>query len=74
MAAVGIHGAVLYVSYLLTYLVNGWLEWGTGPFLVFTGIFAVGYLAIWAGIYAVIRHRTARVNALLRKKQKSEQA
>ena len=55
MAAISIHGAVLYVSYLLTYLVNDWLDWGTAPILVFTGIFAVGYLLIWAVIYSIIK-------------------
>ena len=74
MGAILIHGSVLYVTYLVTYLINNWLERGMMPIAVFSAIFVVGYLAIWAGIYAVIRHRTARVNALLRKKQKSEQA
>ena len=69
MAAIGIHGCVLYSGYLATYLLNVWLEWGRISVLVFTAIFAVGYLAIWAVIYAIIRRRTARVNALLRQKQ-----
>ena len=69
MAAIGIHGCVLYAAYLATYLLNGWLDWGRIPVLVFTAIFAVGYLAIWAVIYAIIRRRTAQVNALLKKKQ-----
>ena len=69
MAAVSIHGGVLYFCYLATYLVNGWLEWGGTPILVFTGIFILGYLAIWAVIYAIIRKNTARVNAILREKQ-----
>ena len=73
MAAVGIHGTVLYIGYLITYLVNGWLEWGTWPLLVFTGIFAAGYLAIWAVIYAVIQRRTASINQLLKQKQQTEQ-
>ena len=55
MAAILIHGSVLYVSYLMTYLVNGWLEWGRVPVFVFTGIFVVGYLVIWAVIYFVIK-------------------
>ena len=48
MWAVLIHGGVLYISYLITYLLNGWLEWGTTPILVFSVIFVVGYFAIWA--------------------------
>ncbi|MBQ4550296.1 MAG: DUF3021 domain-containing protein [Oscillospiraceae bacterium] len=69
MAAIGIHGGVLYVGYLGTYLLNGWLTRGRLPILVFSGIFTVGYLAIWAVIYAILKRRTARVNALLRQKQ-----
>lgn len=72
MAAVSIHGGVLYVSYLLTYLVNGWLEWGTMPILVFSGIFVVGYLAIWAIIYAIIRRKTAALNEMLQKNRQRE--
>ena len=69
MAAIGFHGGVLYAGYLGTYLLNGWLAWGRLPILVFSAIFVVGYLAIWAVIYAIILRRTARVNALLRQKQ-----
>ena len=71
MAAVTIHGSVLYVSYMATYLLNGWLAWGIMPVLVFSGIFVIGYLAIWAGIYAVIKRRTERLNAVLKQKQQS---
>ena len=68
MAAILLHGVVLYVSYLATYLVNGWLEWGSVPLLVFTGIFVGGYLAIWLIIYLVMRARTARLNEILKEK------
>lgn len=71
MVAILIHGFVLYVSYLVTYLVNGWLEWGTLPILVFTGIFVLGYLIIWAIIYAVMKKRTDRINKMLKMKQNS---
>lgn len=70
MVAVLIHGGVLYVGYLATYLLNGWLEWGRVSILVFSGIFVAGYLAIWAVIYAIIRRNTARVNAMLKQKQR----
>ena len=69
MVAILIHGTVLYVSYLITYLLNGWLDRGIAPVLVFTGIFVVGYLAIWAVIYSVIKKNTAKLNAVLKKKQ-----
>ena len=72
MAAISIHGGVLYVSYLATYLVNGWLEWGVAPILVFTGIFVVGYLVIWAIIYSVMKKNTDKINAMLKKKQQGK--
>ena len=68
MVSILIHGSVLYASYLFTYLLNGWLEWGTTPILVFSGIFAGGYLAVWAVIYAVTKRRTRVVNTLLQQK------
>ena len=69
MGAILIHGVVLYVSYLLTYLVNDWLEGGATPILVFSGIFVVGYLAIWAVIYSVIHRNTQKLNEILQEKK-----
>ena len=69
MLAILIHGGVLYISYLGTYLINGWLEWGMTPVLVFTGIFALGYLMIWMVIYFITKKNTNQVNAVLREKQ-----
>ena len=72
MVAILIHGGVLYISYLVTYLLNDWLEWGAIPILGFSGIFIFGYLMIWAIIYCIIRKRTERLNEILKKKQESE--
>ena len=69
MLAILVHGLVLYGSYLATYLLNDWLEWGTAPILVFTAIFVVGYLVIWGIIYAVTKQKTAKLNKLLKEKQ-----
>lgn len=69
MAAITIHGAMLYASYLATYLVNGWLEQGRGPILVFTVIFIAGYLAIWAVIYCITKRRTEWINEILKQNQ-----
>ena len=71
MLAILIHGVVLYIAYLATYLVNGWLENGVTPILVFSAIFVVGYLVIWCVVYLIIRKSTARVNRMLREKQRS---
>ena len=71
MTAILIHGCVLYGSYLLTYLVNGWLERSILPILVFSAIFVMGYLVIWAIIYAIIRKKTRQLKKSLKKKQQT---
>ena len=72
MVAILIHGSVLYVSYLATYLINDWLERGAVSILVFTGIFVFGYFLIWGIIYSITKRRTARLNKILKQKQQSE--
>ena len=72
MLAILIHGGVLYLSYLGTYLLNGWLDRGLMPILIFTGIFLPGYLVIWAIIYAVNKKNTDKINQLLKDKQQVE--
>ena len=67
MVAILIHGCVLYISYLATYLLNDWLEWGNVPIIIFSGIFIVGYMVIWAVIYSIIRRNTDRINEAMRK-------
>lgn len=68
MTAILIHGGVLYVSYLCTYLFNGWLEKGITPILVFSGIFILGYVIVWVIIYSVNKKRTDKLNQMLDKK------
>lgn len=72
MTAILIHGSVLYIGYLATYLVNNWLEWGKLPILVFSGIFILGYFAIWIVIYLIVRKNTNSVNEKLLSKRQSE--
>ena len=69
MVAILIHGGVLYISYLVVYLINGWLKSGVTPFLVFSGIFIIGYMAVWAVIYSITKKRTERINEKLKQKQ-----
>ena len=71
ITAILLHGGVLYVVYLATYLINNWLEEGLIPLLVFSGIFVVGYIIIWAIIYAINRKRIAKINAILKTKQEN---
>ena len=69
LVAILIHGSVLYVSYLVTYLVNGWLEWGITPIIAFSGIFILGYILIWVIIYTSTRRNTENINRILNEKQ-----
>lgn len=71
MVAILIHGGALYISYLVTYLLNDWLEWGVTPILVFSGIFVLGYLLIWVIIYSVMKKKTEQLNEILMQKQKT---
>jgi cytochrome c oxidase assembly factor CtaG len=71
MLAILIHGGVLYLSYLGTYLLNGWLDRGLMPILIFTGLFLLGYLVIWVVIYSIIKRKTDKINRLLQEKQQS---
>lgn len=69
MVAILIHGSVLYISYLATYLINNWLARGIKPVLVFTVIFILGYFIIWAVIYSTTKKSTAQMNEKLKKNQ-----
>ena len=68
MVAILIHGCVLYITYLGTYLLNGWLEWGVTPILAFSAIFLLGYLAVWAVIYSITKRNTEKLNEILKQK------
>ena len=60
-----LHGGALYIVYILTYLLNGWLSAQLKPILVFSGIFVVGYGLIWLIIYFVERAKADKLNKLL---------
>ena len=70
MIAIFIHGSVLYLSYLATYLLNGWLGLGIAPIIVFSSIFVFGYVIIWVIIYFIIKRNTNQMNELLKQQQK----
>lgn len=71
MTAILIHGGALYIGYLGTYLLNDWLDMGVIPIVVFSAIFVVGYIVIWAIIYSIIKRYTAKLNEVLKKKQQN---
>lgn len=57
-----IHGAVLYLDYVLIYLLNGWIAGQATTLLLFTVVFVGGYAVIWVIVYAIIRRSIARMN------------
>lgn len=61
-----LHGGALYIAYILTYLINGWLQNSLVPILVFTGIFAAGYALVWLIIYLVEKANADKLNKLLK--------
>ena len=61
-----LHGGALYIAYILTYLINGWLQSSPIPILVFTGIFIAGYAIIWLIVYLVEKAKTEKLNKLLK--------
>ena len=71
MAAILLHGIVLYLGYLATYLLNDWLDGDVLPIIIFTAIFVVGYIVIWAIIYFIIKRNTTKLNETLKKKQQN---
>ena len=71
MVAILIHGGILYIGYLVTYLLNDWIDFGALPIIVFSAVFVVGYIVIWAIIYSIIKRNTAKLNKMLKEKQQS---
>ena len=60
-----LHGGALYIAYILTYLLNGWLKQQLIPIAIFTGIFVAGYGLIWLIIYCVEKSKTEKLNKML---------
>ena len=61
-----LHGGALYIAYILTYLINGWLQNSLVPILVYTGIFLAGYALIWLIIYFIEKAKAENLNKLLK--------
>ena len=64
--AILLHGGALYLVYILTYLINGWLAGQLVSILVFTGIFIAGYALIWLVIYICNKAKIKKINDLLK--------
>ena len=61
-----LHGGVLYITYILTSLLNGWLANALVSILVFTGIFIAGYALIWLIVYRVEKRKAEKLNKMLK--------
>lgn len=61
-----LHGGALYIAYILTYLLNGWLANQAKPIGIFSGIFVAGYAVIWLIIYYVERSKAKKLNQILK--------
>lgn len=61
-----LHGGALYIAYILTYLLNGWLQKSPVPILIFSGIFVAGYSLIWFIIYRIEKAKAEKLNKLLK--------
>jgi len=61
-----LHGGALYIAYIITYLINGWLKSSLIPILVFTGIFITGYALVWIIIYLIEKAKAEKLNKLLK--------
>lgn len=60
-----IHGTVIYISYLITYLLNGWLDHDKiGQFSI---IFISGYIIIWLIIFITEKLKAKKLNQQLNK-------
>lgn len=66
IVAILIHGAVLYSTYILIYLLNGWLKRQLLPIAIFTAAFVIGFAIIWCIIYFCTKAKTEKLNQTLR--------
>lgn len=60
-----LHMGTLYIAYILCYLVNSWIPFEPAVLLIFTGIFIVAYLIIWAIVYFSVKATTKKFNKKL---------
>ena len=65
--AILIHGSLLYVCYLITYLVNSWIKMSLKEVGIFSIIFISGYLLVWIIIFIIekIRVKLKKMHLLI---------
>ena len=63
--AILIHGAVLYLDYLMIYMLNDWMPKDITVIGIFTVIFAIGFGLVWLLIYLLTKAKTDSINRKL---------
>lgn len=64
-----IHGIVLYSTYIIMYLINGWIKSQILSIIIFTVIFIVGYVLIWLIVYLSTKISARKLNSKISGKQ-----
>ncbi len=60
--SLGIHLLSLYAVYSIFYLVNSWIPFDIGVFIIFTLIFLIVYFAIWLTVYLILKSVSKKIN------------
>lgn len=55
----------LYVTYTACYLLNSWIPFDFSVIVIFTVIFVVAYLAIWAVVYLCVKGNAKKLSEKL---------
>ncbi len=61
------HFLSLYAAYISCYLLNSWIPFDKTVVLIFTGIFAVGFFAIWGIVVISVKAAEKKLNKALHK-------
>lgn len=72
MAAIALHGIVLYFDYVIIYLINRWLDSEPIAFFIFTAVFIGSYALFWTILYLIIKRNANRMNQKLSQLQKQD--
>ena len=65
--SMAVHFASLYVAYVFCYLINAWIPFAWEVIAIFTVIFIVGYLLVWAIVCIIIKSTSDKLNKSLKK-------
>ena len=60
------HFGMLYIAYVGCYLLNSWIPFDINVVLIFTAIFAAGYLVIWLAVFVSIKAVSRKLNAKIK--------